>query len=386
MNKHLNASKQQRNASITTQPEKKPSKWRKVPRTIGLYEWLPSGTYFANISKGNKLYRESLHTKDLAVAKRKLRDFRARLDRTDACYGKISLVEWLERFYFPTLKGASSTLADKWRIIARVKATWLAARAQPMRDLKPSAIAAWLNEWYGNQSVSSYNGALCLLRDGFQAAVNDHVIVESPCAHLRYRKRERPIRLTPSWPQFEALIADIRAQRFNADAKESANFLEFMGLAGLGQAEVSGIQRAHVDLASNRIAIFRHKTSIAFHIPIYPQLRPLIEQLCAGKKPTERLFKLRQARRALAAACRRLQYANFTQRSLRRMFVTMALQKGVDVQTVSRWQGHRDNGALILSTYAHVRTEHSNRMALMMVSGEQPENIVPMQAQERESA
>ena len=67
-----------------------------MPRTVGLYEWLPSGTYFANVWSHGKVYRESLVTKDLAIAKRKLRDHRARLDRTNPRYGKISLVKWLE--------------------------------------------------------------------------------------------------------------------------------------------------------------------------------------------------------------------------------------------------------------------------------------------------
>jgi hypothetical protein len=54
------------------------------------------------------------------------------------------------------------------------------------------------------------------------------------CAHLKFRKREKPIRLTPTFEQFKAIIADVRAQRFNADAQDSADFLEFLGLAGFG--------------------------------------------------------------------------------------------------------------------------------------------------------
>jgi len=39
--------------------------------------------------------------------------------------------------------------------------------------------------------------------------------------------------------EFNAIIADVRSQVYNADAADSANFLEFLGLAGLGQAEAS---------------------------------------------------------------------------------------------------------------------------------------------------
>ena len=72
----------------------------------------------------------------------------------------------------------------------------------------------------------------------------------------------------------------------------------------------------------------------------------------------------------LSAACKRLKLPHYDHRSLRRMFVTRALQKGVDVKTVADWQGHQDGGRLILSTYSHVLREHSDRMAKLMTTEE----------------
>ncbi|MEM7011847.1 MAG: hypothetical protein AAF585_10225 [Verrucomicrobiota bacterium] len=48
------------------------------------------------------------------------------------------------------------------------------------------------------------------------------------------------------------------------------------------------------------------------------------------------------------------------------MFVTRALQKGDDDKTVAAWQGHRDGGKLILSTYSHVLNDHSAKMAKLL--------------------
>ncbi len=73
-----------------------------------------------------------------------------------------------------------------------------------------------------------------LLRDVFSFAVRDRIIAENPAGHLKYLKRERPIRQTPTWEEFQAIVADIRNQPFNADAKDSGDFVEFIGLAGLG--------------------------------------------------------------------------------------------------------------------------------------------------------
>ena len=166
--------------------------------------------------------------------------------------------------------------------------------------------------------------------------------------------------------------------------------MEFLGLAGLGQAEASSLTRADVDLDVGRFICYRRKTDTGFVVPIFPQLRPLMEKLCVGKKPHERLFTVYGARKAIANACKRLGFvrelpdgrmvAQFTHRSLRRMFITSCLERGIDVQTVSFWQGHRDGGKLILSTYSHVRRPHSDRMAQLLTS-EQPHNVVPITAQ-----
>ena len=66
---------------------------------------------------------------------------------------------------------------------------------------------------------------------------------------------------------------------------------------------------------------------------------------------------------------------SFSQRSLRRMFITRALERGVDVKIVAEWQGHKDGGKLILDTYSHVNRVYSQRMAEPMTDKE-PENVV----------
>ena len=222
---------------------------------------------------------------------------------------------------------------------------------------------------------SSRNAHIQILKEVFSLALRDRIISEPPAAHLKYIKREKPIRLTPTWEQFNAIVADVRAQVFNADAKDSADFLEFLGLAGLGQAEAGSVTRSDVNRDAGRIITFRHKTVTGFAIPIFPQLRPLVERLCEGKANHEKLFKIANAKHALTNACKRLGFPPFSQRSLRRMFITRAIERRVDVKVVAQWQGHRDGGKLILDTYSHVRPEHSDRMAALMTDGE-PDNVV----------
>ena len=61
------------------------------------------------------------------------------------------------------------------------------------------------------------------------------------------------------------------------------------------------------------------------------------------------------------------------------MFITRAIEKGIDVKVIAQWQGHKDGGKLILDTYSHVNPIHSHRMAKLMTN-DVPENIVSIAA------
>jgi len=271
----------------------------------------------------------------------------------------------LERYKdsIPTL--AEHTAKTKKSICDKIKSQWPGGSDVLIRKIVPSQIKSFISR--RRIGASQGNAFLTEFRQMFQLALEDKLLAESPAAAVNWQKRKEPIRQTPDGEGFAAIIADVRSQEFNADARDSGDFLEAMGLLGLGQTELWALHGRDVDLKRNRISVYRRKTSTPFQIPIYPQARALCARLCKGKGPNERLFAIRDAKKALAGACERLQLPNFTQRSLRRFFVTNALERGVDVQTVARWQGHRDT-KLILEIYGDVRAPHMERMAQLMVA------------------
>jgi site-specific recombinase XerD len=57
------------------------------------------------------------------------------------------------------------------------------------------------------------------------------------------------------------------------------------------------------------------------------------------------------------------------------MFITRAIEKGVDVKVIAEWQGHKDGGKLILDTYSHVNPSHSQRMAALMSNEPDADNV-----------
>jgi integrase len=340
-----------------------------------LYRYSPNGVYYARIKRDGKEIKRSLRTRDREIAKRELAQFRDEQRQIDRSQGRLTLAELCDRYSKTVQHQKPKTLKQKAYVIARIKNEWPAGSLVQVAKIKPSDVDLWLARF--QLGAASRNLHVQCVKDVFDLTLRDRVIPVSPAHHLKYSKREKPIRLTPTFEQFKAIIADVRAQQFNADAQDSADFLEFMGLVGLGQAEARSLKRADVDFDAGHIITFRHKTSTGFAIPIFPQLKPTLAKLCAGKSNGDPIFKIRDAKKALAGACQRLGYPPFSQRSLRRMFVTRSIQLGIDVKTISEWQGHKDGGKLILDTYSHVNPVHSHRMAQLMIDSE-PENVIAL--------
>ena len=340
-----------------------------------LYRYSSNGVYYGRIRVEGKEIKRSLETSDPAIARRELARFKDEQRQIDRSQGKLTLAEFCDRYLKTVQHQKPKTVERKTFIVGRIKTDWPTGKLTQVAKIKPSDVDLWLSRYrFGS---ASRNLHISCVKELFNSAVRDRIITASPAAHLRSAKREKPIRLTPTFEQFKAIIADVRTQQFNADAQDSVDFLEFLGLAGLGQAETGSLTRADVDLAAGQIITYRHKTSTGFAIPIFPQVRALLERLCEGKMHDARVFKISDAKKALTGACRRLDSPPFSQRSLRRMFITRAIERGVDVKVIAEWQGHRDGGKLILDTYSHVNRVHSNRMAQLM-SEQEPANVIAM--------
>jgi len=323
-----------------------------------------NGVYYARIRVEGKEIKRSLETTDSALARRKLADFRNEQRQIDRSQGKLTLDVLCDRYLLTVRHQKPKTVERKAFIVGRIKDGWPTGKLTQVAKIRPSECDAWLARYrFGS---ASRNLHISCLKEVLALAVRDRIMSASPAGHLRSAKREKPIRLTPTFEQFKAIIADVRAQPFNADAQVSADFLEFLGLVGLGQAEAASLMRADVDFETGRIRTFRHKTATGFSVPLYPQARPLLQRLCEGKTHDDRVFKIADAKKALAGACKRLGFPAFSQRSLRRLFITRAIEKGVDVKVIAEWQGHKDGGKLILDTYSHVNRVHSDRMAKLM--------------------
>lgn len=335
--------------------------------------------YYARIKRNGKEIRQSLKTQDRALAKRRLADKQREVESLDLTAGKITVDELLRRFLLMLENYDRSTVEKLHYLAERFKTTWKPGLRQQVRDVRPSHVLEWLGTIRPHHAKSYYNDHVQFVRRMFALAEADRIIVRSSAAEVKTLRRDTPIRNTPTWEQFKAIVHDIRTQRFNADADASADFVEFLGLSGLGNSEAASLRWQHIDFERGKITVFRNKTDIGFQIPIYPQLRPLLERLHGPdkRKSGEPVLAIKNAKNALAQSCRRLGLASYSHRALRRCFITRCIELGLDFKTVAALQGHRDGGVLIAKTYSHLRSEHVDRMAARLTESE-AENVIPL--------
>ena len=346
---------------MKTLDSKKKSRFERVEP--GLFRYKSSGSYYTVLKKDGKTKWRNLQTTDKATARRMLADEREADAELDANLSGLEIGQLTDKYLESIATHPNKTLVTRRAMIKRLLAQFPATRK--VREIKPSELASWIASL--PVKAVTQNEYARVTKEIFKIALADRVILKSPAAELKRRKVHDPVRLTPSWEQFKAIVSNVRAQVFNADCKDSGDFLEFMGLAGLGQAELKNLTWSTVDLGKNRMKIRRVKTGRFFDVPIYPQLRPLLERLYAERGDSERVLKISDGKKALSAACKRLGYPAFTQRALRRAFITRAIELGLDFKVIAQTQGHSDGGVLVAKTYGHLRQEHLEAMAAKLV-------------------
>ena len=95
--------------------------------------------------------------------------------------------------------------------MGRIKNDWPTSKLTQVDKIKPSDVDLWLSSI--SRRANRFGSASRKLRisgvkEVFTLALRDRIIPTSPAAHLRSAKREKPIRLTPTFEQFAAPFRD----------------------------------------------------------------------------------------------------------------------------------------------------------------------------------
>jgi hypothetical protein len=163
-------------------------------------------------------------------------------------------------------------------------------------------------------------------------------------------------------------------------SKQCGDLIEFLAFSGCRLDEAKNIKWADVE----KTGIWVHgdaeegtKGNERRLIPIIPPMAALLKDM----RETPRHYRgdregyilaVCEAQKALTKACAAVGAKRLTHHDLRHLFATRCIESGVDIPTVARWLGHKDRGVLALKTYGHLRSEHSQAMAVWRSSSFRP--------------
>ena len=334
-----------------------------------LFRHRENQSYWGVRKLDGKRFVHALETADRKTADGKLAEWLGDLKKVDPGNRDMTLAMLLEKYESARTEIADSTRVGESGRIAKFRELFPRPMETLVARVLNSDIATWVSLVGQGKRSSTRNQFRAFARALFDFAVSDTVIAKNPFDPkiIRKAKKEPIIRLIPSPQEFEKIVAEIRQPSWRLEKgrhggqrpacqHDSADFAEFLGRAGIGQAEAVGLNWEDIDCAREVIHYRRKKTQRAFSTPIFPWLKPLLEKLRveAGSNPRGPVFKIKNVKNALRGATQRLGLPHFTQRNLRAMRIKRLWEQGGVVKVIAQWQGHSDGGKLILTTYTEV--------------------------------
>lgn len=357
MQKKKTTSKAISRAVESTQHRYQP--FKKVRGVSSLYRYYSqsgkAGSYYMIARIEGVLKKESLETGDLEFARKKILDRKKWLKGKK---GERTLLQLACDFKDATTKNQKHS---QW-VINHLQHCSFAN--QNVQKISKDDIARFIKSLkLGNRSTNLFYERLKAV---FDWGVPDF-LQENPMSEVKYRKqiRRKVIRKKPNAPtleEFQNIVDCIRNQKFSDTAEDSADLVEYLGLAGQGVAEANTLDWSHVNFDGKlpKISVQRKKTGEFYTFPNYPKLMVFLRDLHSrqGKPSGGKVFKVKNPKKAIDSACKKLNFKHYTARNIRSMTITDQIRSGVSAKTIAKWQGHNDGGVLIMQVYSEVFSEN----------------------------
>jgi hypothetical protein len=178
-----------------------------------LYRYSSNGVYYARFKSGGKEIRCSLRTADRTLAERNLAERKKQQSQIDPAKSRMTLAQLCDIYLRTVRHQKPTTVEQKTLIVQRIKAHFPTGSNIQVSRIKPTDIKLWLARY--TFGAAWRNLHLACIKDILAMEVGDGIIAVSPAANLKKVKTDKPIRRTPTWEQFQAIVESIRSQRFN---------------------------------------------------------------------------------------------------------------------------------------------------------------------------
>jgi integrase len=344
----------------------------------GLRRLESSAVYYAWFKHAGKQYHHSLGTTDKKHAIRLLRELRNSVENVTSTDAARVTFETIAARWIDSRRGTvkQSTLTRDQTCIDNLEPCF---RTKTLSGITAADCEAWRNRRVAECAPATFRHELRTLKTIFNYAIEHGIIYNN---RARGIKRPRLIgtrkKFVPTREQFPLLIAAIRSKDGKPDAKDGADFVELVAYSGMRKAEAAALKWQDVDFEKNQLTVTggenRTKNYETRTVPFNDELRALLLRLRSEIKPApaDNVTRIDNPRKCILTACRKLGLPEFTPHNFRDYFATTCMEAGIDVRTIAGWLGHKDGGALLLKSYAHLRQEHSQEAMKKISFGSNP--------------
>jgi len=332
--------------------------------------------YYAIVRVGGKQIKRSLKTKDLGLAKRKLRKFREKVERVGGL-GKSMRFGELADLWLASVKArqAPNTYRTTKGIVGELKRHFDVKEAGSItvRDVDEwkSKRTSVLTRHGRTISPRRYNYELETLRQISRYGIEViHCMMDDPTLGQKRQKHTPTKRLAPTKVEFQAIVEALRAEPKAHVPGGASDLVELLAYTGVRVGSVPFMTWDCIDWSRKQMKLFNTKLRRWYHLPLFPALKDFLKTLrqrTPNALATSRLIAINDAKKALGHACERAGTPRYTHHCLRHFLATNAVEEGVDFKVIAGWLDHSDGGFLVAKTYGHLRAEHSAEMAKRMV-------------------
>src|SRR6266849_1121354 len=291
-----------------------------------------SGRYYARTFNNNKEIWKSLRTAHFSVAKARLAEFLREHREKQAAgvseasakmtFGEALKIHQQNQADDVTIK---PTTRHYWKqIFVALLKSWPGLADRELRRITKTDCKEWARRFRKIASSTRYNNTLAGLRHVFDVAIEAGIIYGNPAAKLeRVPVRAKQLTL-PSREQFLQLIEVI--ERAGAwCSRDCADLLRGLAFTGCRKGEAAQLEWRDVDFEAGEILVRGDpetgtKNWTVRRVPMIPDARALFERMRgerAAEPLTQKIFRVREAQRAIDRAARKLGMARITHHDLR---------------------------------------------------------------------
>jgi integrase len=361
----------------TTQDNQSNSSTWESTNVVNLVKFRKTGIYYARARIKGQLFRQSLKTTAMSVAKLRLGDFikeKRESMPSDFSLRKMTVGDavkiFRERLDARQDIKENSKRYRRERLDALIK-SWPGLETTFAANISKDDCVKF-SVRFSKYSPTAFNATIGTLRMILDVAVEHGARSNNPAASIKSKPaRQRDLNL-PSPEQFEAFVKEIY-EAGGAHSRDCGDLVRFLVYSGLRKGEASRITWADCDFEKGQIRVRAGgdgtgtKSGKSRTLPMIPDMVELLEHLRSSRRPEDlqpgqRVMRVRNCPNSMTRAAKKVGIQRLVHHSLRHMFITRCLEVGIDILTIAKWVGHRD-GNLIFRVYGHVRDDHSAIMA-----------------------